>query len=1067
MTRHRCSIAAIMAMATAAMKFHTMAAGVTLVENGQPRATIVLAERPTRAAQMAAAELQHHIKLITGAETPIEVPGSRVQGSGGERTTRILVGESGATRALELKNDDLKSQEYLMAFRPDTVVLMGRDKPDYGELDYLCNSAAIGTTAGMPDFFDEQGTLYAAYDFLERFCGVRWYLPTELGTAFEARRTLRVKGRDVRRAPAMQYRYVHMGYRFPLDLKGDTIAGKAPIPALSAREHRLFYLRHRIGGEPYQANHSFYGWHGRFWDEKSPHFEAKRPDFFAQGYDFIMTYNFSFRPPFDGQWEASRSAVLPDGDKTAVLTFRDADEALRKSGGSALTDAQRSQGWFAIRDRETGLGLAVCFDPSSAGKATWSLRRSWSKEGESGWANMPADLLVEAYKADVQKLNTLENTFTVWALAGEKAEDIRGIHASLAQPPAVRLDGAKVEKREPAGTAPWQADDTVERFVFGVQPGAGRDGDVRPVTLPAAAILEKTGLERIATDSLRLFRDGGELAVQAAETEPERLFAGAADDGRLAARHRIVFLDTSAPDAAARYSLYYSDQAASRDGAPPGALTAEEVPGAAFKRYDYRLRNSRIEVDIRCADAADEARVKAGQATYTGLREGSIVGLRVDGRQLVDPYTPLLTTWFQQHDHHWQDARMVAGPVSATVVAHRKLSGVHRHGKGTWSVTWDDYVDIEADLYRSFTVFDRLPLVLITDRFVNAKVTPRVESGTQLCYSNPEVIAQVAQDARDFFDGKGLKHGSLGMGDHFAVVPMDRKMWCRCDQCQRWMLDEPTLGKGQFSNNAASDYVFQFASAIAREVSKTHPDKFISTLGYWEYCHPPANVTLEPNINVSLCLNSRAWGHAPVSRRNDIHILDSWRGRPEKPDLYLWLYYCFPSLPATQQKYRMFPAFFAPDIVEQMKIFHQAGVKGLKYEPSYLANGRQSPLLDQLEFYVTWKLADNPGLDGKALIDEFFTRYYGPAAKPMRAFYMRCAEIWRDTERPAGVAGPELSWSHLGTPERMEELGGFMAEALRRAEAKGTETEQRRVALFNEGIWAFMRKGFDAWHQAN
>ena len=409
---------------------------------------------------------------------------------------------------------------------------------------------------------------------------------------------------------------------------------------------------------------------------------------------------------------------------------------------------------------------------------------------------------------------------------------------------------------------------------------------------------------------------------------------------------------------------------------------------------------------------------------------------------------------------------MIAGPVLATAVAHRKLSGVYRHGKGTWAVTWDDYVDIEADLYRSFTVFDRLPLVLITDRFVNAKVTPRVESNTQLCYSNPDVIAQVVQDARDYFDGKGLKPGSLAMGDHFAVVPMDRRMWCRCAGCRRWMLDEPTLGKGQFSNNAASDYVFQFANAIAREVRKTHPDKFISTLGYWEYCYPPANVKLEPNINVGLCFGSRGWGASYKTGNNDLDILNSWRGRPEKPDLYLWLYYCFPSLTAMLQKYRMFPAFFAPDIVEHMKIFRQAGIRGIKYEPSYIANERQSPLLDQLEFYVTWKLADNPDLDGNALIDEFFTRYYGPAAKPMRAFYMLCAEIWRDTKRPAGVGEPEMSWNYLGTPARMEQLGAYMADALRRAEEKGTETEQRRVALFKEGIWEFMRKGFDAYHTA-
>ena len=47
----------------------------------------------------------------------------------------------------------------------------------------------------------------------------------------------------------------------------------------------------------------------------------------------------------------------------------------------------------------------------------------------------------------------------------------------------------------------------------------------------------------------------------------------------------------------------------------------------------------------------------------------------------------------------------------------------------------------------------------------------------------------------------------------------------------------------------------------------------------------------------------------------------------------------------------------------------------------------QSYLMDQLEFYVTLKLADNPGLDGNRLIDEFFARYYGAAARPMKELY--------------------------------------------------------------------------------
>ena len=58
----------------AAAAFSLVAAGsetLTLVSDGVPRATIVLGERPTKAARFAAAEFRHVVKLITGAELPV------------------------------------------------------------------------------------------------------------------------------------------------------------------------------------------------------------------------------------------------------------------------------------------------------------------------------------------------------------------------------------------------------------------------------------------------------------------------------------------------------------------------------------------------------------------------------------------------------------------------------------------------------------------------------------------------------------------------------------------------------------------------------------------------------------------------------------------------------------------------------------------------------------------------------------------------------------------------------------------------------------------------------------
>ena len=168
-----------------------------LVQQGTATCSIVIAERPTPAARLAALELQYHLLKISGAEVPIRSENDRVEGR------RILVGESSATRRLGLRSGDFKPQEYLIAFRTNTIILIGRDwedteanrkvegRPMTGEtlqatrhkMDYWKTVGCPDRSTGemeLPGLYDDQGTCLAAYDFLERFCGVRWYGPAEL-----------------------------------------------------------------------------------------------------------------------------------------------------------------------------------------------------------------------------------------------------------------------------------------------------------------------------------------------------------------------------------------------------------------------------------------------------------------------------------------------------------------------------------------------------------------------------------------------------------------------------------------------------------------------------------------------------------------------------------------------------------------------------------------------------------------------------------------------------------------------------------------------------------------------
>ena len=241
-------------------------AGITLVQGGKPSATIVVAKNPTPSARLASLELQYHVEKITGAVLPVRADSEEATG------TRILVGASKHTRDLGISSDEFGPQEYLIQFRPNTIVLIGRDWRDTeenrGELGYCTYGRALAShrhridyakatgrdargtePLTLPGLFDDQGTCYAAYHFLERFCEVRWYGPTELNIVFPSRSTLTVRGDEIRRSPDLKHRY-GLGGGWPI------IKEQWDNP--TSDELNLFWRRMRVGGEKWAGNHSIW-----------------------------------------------------------------------------------------------------------------------------------------------------------------------------------------------------------------------------------------------------------------------------------------------------------------------------------------------------------------------------------------------------------------------------------------------------------------------------------------------------------------------------------------------------------------------------------------------------------------------------------------------------------------------------------------------------------------------------------------------------------------------------------------------------------------------------------------
>lgn len=224
------------------------AAGTYLVERGEPRAQIVVAEQPARSVRLAAQELQDYIKKITGAHLAIVTEPQ-------QGYVPIYVGSSPHTQRLGITAEGLKDGAYRIVSGDNYLVLIGHDAnftplepwaPSNeairsGKLQQAWeaitgepwgvpnggmykNRMRLPAETGLPDAqraapqklpplelwtYDERGSFNAVCGFLRKL-GVRWYAPGEVGEILPNIRTIELPQIDETVTPAFAIRRINL-----------------------------------------------------------------------------------------------------------------------------------------------------------------------------------------------------------------------------------------------------------------------------------------------------------------------------------------------------------------------------------------------------------------------------------------------------------------------------------------------------------------------------------------------------------------------------------------------------------------------------------------------------------------------------------------------------------------------------------------------------------------------------------------------------------------------------------------------------------------------------------------
>ncbi len=151
-----------------------------LVEDGEARATIVIAKDATDLQQTPAKELREYIGKMTGVLLPMADDAQTPAGN------LILVGPSRLTQEMGVDLSSLTGDSFLLRDAPGRLVLAGND-------------ARLLPTD--PYHLAKRGTANAVSAFLQDVCGVRWFMPGSLGEVVPRRERLDVPPLDRRETP--------------------------------------------------------------------------------------------------------------------------------------------------------------------------------------------------------------------------------------------------------------------------------------------------------------------------------------------------------------------------------------------------------------------------------------------------------------------------------------------------------------------------------------------------------------------------------------------------------------------------------------------------------------------------------------------------------------------------------------------------------------------------------------------------------------------------------------------------------------------------------------------------
>ena len=274
------------------------------------------------------------------------------------------------------------------------------------------------------------------------------------------------------------------------------------------------------------------------------------------------------------------------------------------------------------------------------------------------------------------------------------------------------------------------------------------------------------------------------------------------------------------------------------------------------------------------------------------------------------------------------------------------------------------------------------------------------------CISNPGFRKLVYEEMLKRYDA-GAEICQLGQNDGSAHE-------CKCKACY------DLYGTG----DDWCEKIWLYHKEIAEQIMKDRPGKIVHMMCYGDTANPPKTFKVFPsNVLIEICRygeeDMRKWDGYTVPHGFTYYI-------------YNWAWY--PILGFT-------PKRSISGLVDQVQRFHRYGMKGI-YRCGYGEMfGMEGPA-----YWVFNHLVENPNVNVREALAQYYSGAFGAAASPMKRFYEDLEAPLAEVEKRNSIKASDLVESTISRPKRRDPIDAlatvYTPERIARMDTALKEAEQ-------------------------